>query len=167
MKRDQISRRTVLAGVGIATLTSTLPAMAQDGEQITVEMLNKHPENDRKRFVFHPRVVSLKPGDTVLFKAVDRGHNSASTEGMIPEGAEEWNGRIGMDVEVSFDKPGIYGYHCTPHAGVGMVALVVVEGEGKLDNLAAAKEVRQRGRAKDEWEEIWAEAEELGLLQET
>lgn len=82
----------------------------------------------------------------MLFKSVDRGHNSASIDGMLPEGAEEWNGKINDDIEVTFDKPGFYGYKCKPHATVGMVGLVVVEGEGKLDNLEAAQGVRQRGK---------------------
>ncbi|MEP5759923.1 MAG: pseudoazurin [Litoreibacter sp.] len=163
---EQITRRTILVSVGAATLATTLPAIAEDSGNV-VEMLNKHPDDKKKRFVFYPRVVSVQPGETILFKPVDKGHNSASIDGMLPKEAEEWNGRIGKEIEVTFDKPGFYGYKCTPHASVGMVALVVVEGEGKLDNLEAAKEVKQRGRAKKEWAEIWTEAEELGLLTET
>lgn len=134
---------------------------------VTVDMLNKHPEDKKQRYVFYPRVVSVKPGDTVLFKLVDRGHNSASIKGMLPEGAEDWNGKINKDVEVVFDTPGFYGYMCTPHSTVGMVGLVVVEGEGKMDNLEDAQSVKHRGKSKQAWEDIWEEAEEMGLLQET
>lgn len=162
-----LTRRTVLKSAAAATLITASPLSAQDSSQTVVEMLNKHPEDKRKRYVFHPRVVSVQPGETVLFKSVDKGHNSASIDGMIPEGVQDWNGKVGKDIEVTFDMPGMYGYECTPHATVGMVALVVVEGEGKLDNLEAAQSVRQRGRSKKEWVEIWAEAEELGLLTET
>ncbi|MEL6504895.1 MAG: pseudoazurin [Pseudomonadota bacterium] len=133
-------------------------------ETIEVKMLTKDPENKKNRNLFSPRIVKVKPGDTVKFVSEDKGHNSASTKGMIPEGAEPWKGKISKDVEVTFEKPGIYGYECTPHASLGMVGLVIVEGEGMTDNLEAAKEVRQRGKSKKVWKEIWAEVEEKGLL---
>ena len=160
-------RRKFLVATAAATLLPTLPAFAQGDDQVIVEMLTKHPTDSKLRNVFFPRVTSVQAGQTVLFKATDRSHNSASIDGMIPETAEEWDGRINEDVEVTFDVPGVYGYKCTPHAATGMVALIVVEGEGKLDNLEAAKGVRQRGRAKKVFEEIWEEAAELGFLEPT
>ncbi|WP_147112352.1 pseudoazurin [Tateyamaria sp. syn59] len=159
------SRRTFLAGSAAATLVPALPTKVFAQEPVTIEMLTKHPTDSRLRNIFLPRVISVEAGQTVLFKATDRSHNSASIDGMIPEAAEEWDGRINEDIEVIFDVPGIYGYKCTPHAATGMVALVVVEGEGKLDNLEAAQSVRQRGRAKKVFEEIWEEASEMGLLE--
>ena len=130
----------------------------------TVEMLNKHPEQPKARQVFYPRVLKIAPGDTVRFVATDRGHNSASSKGMLPEGAQPWKGKIGKDIEVTFNQPGIYGYECTPHVPQGMVGLIVVEGEGMNANLEAAKSVRKRGKGKKIWAEIWQEAEEKGLL---
>jgi pseudoazurin len=100
----------------------------------------------------------------VSFVPTDRSHNSASIDGMIPEAAEPWDGRINQSIDVTLTVPGIYGYKCTPHLALGMAGLIIVEGEGKLDNLEAAKAVRQRGRATQVWEEIWAEAEAAGLL---
>ena len=161
---SQMNRRTLITAASATALVPLMPTLALAQEVIAVEMLNKHPDDKKKRYVFYPRVVAVQPGETVVFKAVDKGHNSASIDGMLPDGAEAWNGKISKDIEVTFDKPGVYGYKCTPHATVGMVGLIVVEGEGKLDNLEEAKEVRQRGKSKKEWEEIWQEAEELGLL---
>lgn len=161
---SQINRRTLITAASATAFAPLMPTLAHAQEAIDVEMLNKHPDDKKKRYVFYPRVVSVQSGETVVFKAVDKGHNSASIDGMLPDGAEEWNGKINKEIEVTFDKPGFYGYKCTPHATVGMVGLIVVEGEGKLDNLEAAKEVRQRGKSKKEWEEIWQEAEDLGLL---
>lgn len=158
------TRRTFLATVSATAALTALP-VAADGHAHTVQMLNKHPEDSKQRNVFFPRVLSVQAGETVLFEATDRGHNAASIEGMQPDGIEEWDGGMNKDVAITFDKPGVYGYKCTPHAAAGMVGLVVVEGEGKLDNLEAAQGVRQRGRAKKIWEEIWAEAEEMGLLE--
>ena len=132
-----------------------------------VEMLNKAPDNPRNRYVYSPRILQVQPGDTVLFEPVDRGHNSASIDDMLPEGAEEWNSKINDDFEITFETPGFYGYACTPHSTVGMVGLIVVEGEGKLDNLEEAQGVRHRGKSRQAWEEIWDEAEEQGLLEPT
>ena len=76
---------------------------------------------------------------------------------MIPDGVDGWDGKINDEVEATLDQPGFYGYQCTPHASVGMVGLVIVEGEGMMDNLEAAQGVRQRGKARAVWEEIWEE----------
>ncbi|MEM9732262.1 MAG: pseudoazurin [Pseudomonadota bacterium] len=127
-------------------------------------MLTKDPDDRKNRNLFSPRIVKVKPGDTVKFVSAEKGHNSASSKGMVPEGTEGWKGKISKDIEVTFDKPGVYGYECTPHASLGMVGLVIVEGEGMTDNLEAAKKVRQRGKSKKVWQEIWAEVEEKGLV---
>lgn len=161
-----LNRRLLLASGGALLATNSI-GWAESTSTHTVEMLNKHPEDSKKSMVFFPRILSVMPGDVVTFKGVDKGHNSASLKGMVPEGADEWKGKINQDIEVTFTQPGFYGYQCTPHASMGMVGLIVVEGEGKLDNLEAAQAVRQRGRSKTAWEEIWAEAEAAGLLEAT
>lgn len=146
-----------------ALLPFVRPGFAQ-GATIEVGMYTKDPNNKKNRNAFIPRIVKVKPGDTVKFVAVEKGHNSASTRGMLPDGAEKWKGKINKDIEVTFEKPGIYGYECSPHVSLGMVGLVIVEGEGMTDNLEAAKSLKKRGRAKKVWNEIWAEVEEKGLL---
>jgi pseudoazurin len=158
-----ITRRTTLALTGAAaTATLWTPAIlrAQEATQHEVQMLNSHPETNTP-MVFLPRVLMVQPGDSVLFTAVDRGHNSVSYDEMIPEGAEGWNGGINEEVEVTFEIPGYYGYHCVPHTSVGMVGLVIVQGEGMDANLEAAQGVRHRGRARAAWDEIWEEAEAM------
>jgi len=159
-----IDRRTLL--IGASALMLPRPALAEDAVQ-EVQMLNVHPEDRRKRMVFYPLIQVVQPGDTIKFLSVDPGHNSQSIEGMIPEGAEAWKSRTSQDFELTLTVPGIYGYKCTPHYATGMVGLIIVEGEGKLDNLEAARAVRQRGRAAQVFDEIWAQAEADGLLSET
>lgn len=163
--KNSTSRRTFLAGTAAATLLPALPAFADGHGPTVVEMVNKHPENSKLRNAFFPRVLSVEAGTTVKFQSTDRGHNSSAIEGMIPEGAEAWDGKINEDIEVTFDTPGVYGYKCTPHAASGMVALIFVQGEGMLDNLEAAQDVRQRGKAKAVFSDLWEEAAEMGLLE--
>jgi len=157
----KFTRRTAIASSAAALLAR--PAVAQDAAVHEVKMLNVAPDNPRARQVFLPRIVVAQPGDTIRFVAVDRGHNSESIPEMMPEGAEAWEGAINDEIEVTVDVPGFYGYKCTPHATVGMVGLVIVQGEGMMDNLDDAQSVRQRGRARQVWDEIWEEAAELDL----
>lgn len=152
-----INRRVFLAASSALAVAG--PALAQTTHE--VQMLNADPDDPRVRQVFLPRLLVVSPGDTVRFVAVDRGHNSESLRGMVPEGSDGWRGRINEEVDVTLDVPGFYGYHCTPHSSVGMVGLIIVEGEGMMDNLEAAQGVRQRGRASAIWEEIWAEVAEM------
>ncbi|MEM9584403.1 MAG: pseudoazurin [Pseudomonadota bacterium] len=161
----RILRRSFLLSISAFCIFLPRRVSSADGTDTTVEMRNFHPTDEKARMVFYPRIVVVQPGETVLFKATDRGHNSASIEGMIPDGAAAWDGAISEDIAVSFTVPGFYGHVCTPHESVGMVGLVVVEGPGKLDNLESARAVRHRGRAKRIWGEIWAQAEADGLLE--
>ena len=159
-----ITRRTaLLSAAATASLALTLPARVLAATTHEVEMLNKHPEDRKLRQVFFPRIVTIEPGDTVKFVASDRGHNAQTSKGMIPDGAEDFRGKINQEVEVTFDQPGFYGYQCQPHYAIGMVGLVIVKGEGMMDNLEAAKGVKHRGKAKAVWGDIWAEVEQMEL----
>ena len=60
-----------------------------------VKMLNQGSEGF---MVFEPAVLKILPGDSVTFKATDAAHNSASISGMIPDGAQEWNGALSKDI---------------------------------------------------------------------
>jgi len=155
-----LSRRHILIGAGATGLMLAGPSWAATHE---VQMLNQHPEDRKRRMVFYPRLLQAQAGDTITFTPVDPAHNSASIDGMIPDGAEAWNGRMNKEISVTLDVPGFYGYKCTPHVALGMVGLIVVEGEGKMANYEAAKAVKHRGRVKRVFEEIWAEVEESGL----
>ncbi len=99
-----------------------------------VQMLNSGVEG---YMVFEPASLTVDPGDSVTFVATDLSHNSASIEGMIPEGAVPWSGKMSEDVTVTFDKTGIYVYQCTPHAMMAMVGVINV-GDTK-ENLTSIK----------------------------
>ncbi|KFL27275.1 hypothetical protein JP74_08910 [Devosia sp. 17-2-E-8] len=142
--------RLTLAGLVVAALSS-LPALAADFE---VKMLNKG--SDGSPMVFEPALTKIQPGDTVHFIAASKGHNAETIPGMFPEGAESFKSPIGKDFSFTFEKDGIYGIRCTPHYGMGMVAMIVV---GEPTNLDEAKGVKQPGKAADRFEAIFTQLE--------
>jgi pseudoazurin len=111
--------------------------------EFEVKTLNKGA--DGAAMVFEPAIVKIAPGDTVHFSAVDKGHDVLSIDGMIPDGATPFEGKLGEDLTVTFTVPGVYGYKCKPHYGMGMIGLVIV---GDPVNLDAVKALKQTGLAK-------------------
>ncbi len=126
-----------------ALLSDAVTAIA--GETHVVEMRNANPDDSNDANVFTPPILKIDTGDSVLFKVIDNGHNSASKRGVIPEGAEPWNGGMDEEIEITFTVEGTYGYICLPHYQMGMVGLILV-GDYSV-NLEDAKKVRQRGGA--------------------
>ena len=114
-----------------------------------IRMLNR---GEAGIMVFEPAFVEVAPGDTVHFRAVDKGHNAASIDGMVPDGAVTWTGGLNKDVTVTLDAEGVYGVRCVPHYGMGMVALIVVGDPGV--NLETARQVKQPGKAKQRMAEL-------------
>jgi pseudoazurin len=108
-----------------------------------VQMINQGPDGQRNWF--EPAVVRAQPGDTIRFVATDKGHNSAAV--VVPDGAEEWKGKLSQDVAVTLDVPGLYSYKCTPHFGLGMVGLVAVGDFSS--NLEAVRSARYPGKARE------------------
>ena len=130
---------TVLSGVIGAAMLAT-PAAAADH---VVKMLNKGKAG---MMVFEPALVKVAPGDTVTFVPTDKSHNAESIAGMLPAGAAPFKGKMNQPIKVIFAKPGVYGYKCLPHYGMGMVGVVVVGNPNA--NLAAAQAVGHPGKAK-------------------
>jgi len=110
--------------------------------EVEVKMLNKGAEG---LMVFEPALVKVAPGDSVKFVATDKGHNVETIKGMLPDGAAPFAGKNSEDVVVKFDQEGVYGVKCTPHYGMGMVAMIVA---GNPANEDQAKAVPQVGKAK-------------------
>ena len=159
-----ITRRTaLLSAAATASLALALPGRVLAATTHEVQMLNVHPEDRKLRQVFFPRIVVIEPGDSIKFVATDKGHNAQSSKDMTPDGGAEFKGKINEEIEVTFDTPGFYGYQCQPHYAIGMVGLIVVKGEGMMDNLDAAKEAKHRGKAKAVWGDIWAEVDGMDL----
>ena len=113
-------------------------------EDVTVEMLNKL---DKRNMVFSLEIVRINSGDTVFWKAADKGHNVEfiSKRG-VPEGVEKFKSKVGKDTEFNFTIPGIYAYWCTPHKTMGMIGFVIVDDD--LSNLDSIKKVKFLGKSK-------------------
>ncbi len=112
-------RQVFIATLLLGLLAST-PSFAETFE---VKMLN---QGQKGSMVFEPDFLHLKPGDKVKFIATHKSHNAATIDGMVPEGAQGFKGKINEELEVSFDHEGYYGIKCSPHYGMGMVMLIKV-----------------------------------------
>jgi pseudoazurin len=114
--------------------------------EIEVKMLNKG--SDGQAMVFEPATVKAAVGDVITFVPVDKGHDAAAVKDMIPEGVADFKGKMNETVKVTVEKEGAYVVKCTPHLGMGMIALVVV-GDAAPANLDAVKNGKLPKKARD------------------
>ena len=121
------------AMTGAAVEVSPNKIALSEGPVHEVKMLNSGADGI---MVFEPAVIKISKGDTVNFVATDMSHNSASLDGMIPAGADSWNGALSQDISITFTEEGVYVYQCTPHAMMAMVGVIQV---GEAVNLDAVK----------------------------
>ena len=140
--------KRLLAASCVAIATAFSFGGAASAETFTIEMLNADPDNKKEKMVYTTPVLRIQPGDSVTFIPTAKGHNAQAVKGMVPDGVELFKTKLNKEETVTFDTPGVYGYKCTPHYAAGMVGLIIVEGEGWDANLAAAKEVKHRGKAR-------------------
>lgn len=142
------------AAATIAVLALATGAHAADFE---VKMLNKGSNGEA--MVFEPASLKVAVGDTVHFVPTDKGHDAATVKGLIPEGVTDVTGKMNQELVLKVEKEGAYVIKCSPHWGMGMVALVVA-GDAPPANLAAIKDAKM---AKKTRERLDAEIAALGL----
>lgn len=142
-------KRLELVAVALAAMMSAGVAQAADHE---VKMLNKGANG---AMVYEPDFIRAAIGDTVTFVPTDKSHDVASIKGMTPAGLEPFKGKISEKVTLQLASEGVYGVKCTPHYGMGMVALIVA---GKPVNLEEARAVKHPGRAQKKFEALLAQA---------
>ena len=109
----------------------------------TIEMLNKL---DNEYMVFSKKIVYIDSGDTVFWKATDKGHNVEFVKGAVPAGVEAFKSKLNQDTEYKFNIPGIYVYWCTPHKTMGMIAFVIVGND--LSNFNEVAKAKFLGKSK-------------------
>ena len=146
-----------MKSVLLATIAAVTMMTAEfaSGEEVEIKMLNKGAKGE---MVFEPDVVKINPGDTIEFEPIDKGHNAETIKGMIPTGAEPFKSKINAEFSVTLTENGVYGIRCTPHFGVGMVALIVV---GTPENVEETKAIAVKvpAKAKKVFEELFAQVD--------
>ena len=99
---------------------------------------------------YSKEVAYINVGDTIEWLPKHEGHNVHFLVGpnmnSLPKSSE-----VDAFHSVSFDVPGVYLYHCTPHGNMGMLGLVIVGSDfhnlkeiNKLELSSTAKSVLQR-----------------------
>ena len=130
-------------------LSSFTSAFADD---TTIEMLNK---SGKEIMVFSNKIVRVNVGETVYWKATNKGHNVEFIKGGTPEGVPKFKSKMNKDTQFKFEKPGIYAYWCTPHKMMGMIGFVIV-GDDK-SNLEVIKSIKFVGKSKKLAEELFSQ----------
>ncbi|MEL6317633.1 MAG: pseudoazurin [Pseudomonadota bacterium] len=133
-------RTTLLAVMMLAGGLSAATAAEHE-----IQMLNKS-EATGDRMVYEPAFIEVAVGETVTWRAADKGHNVEFIKDGVPDGVEGFKSKINKEVSYTFETPGVYFYKCTPHFGMGMVGMIVVGGD--TSNLEAASSARFVGRSK-------------------
>ena len=134
----------------VLTFFGTLFLQAANAGDITIEMLNKR--SDGEKMVYSADIARVESGTTITWIPTSKGHNVHFIAG--PDG---WDlpkkSKNNKEVSITFDIPGVYLYQCTPHATMGMIALVIVEegGEVPLNDVSKAK---VRGKSKKKLKEL-------------
>tara|TARA_B000000532_G_C18570827_1_gene278388 strand:+ start:115 stop:549 length:435 start_codon:yes stop_codon:yes gene_type:complete len=121
-------------------------------DDMTIDMLNKR--DDGAKMVYSEDIARINVGDTITWLPASKGHNVHFIAG--PDGWElPKKSKNNKEVAISFDTPGVYLYQCTPHASMGMIALVIVgEDTSNLDAIAKAK---VRGKSKRKLKKLLGE----------
>ena len=122
------------------------------GADMSIDMLNKR--DDGAKMVYSEDIARIELGDTITWNPKSKGHNVHFIAG--PEGWElPKKSKNNKEVSITFDTPGIYLYQCTPHASMGMIALVVVGDD--TSNLDAIAGYKARGKSKKKLKSLLAD----------
>ena len=136
--------------IAAVIIASTLLAGMANAEEFEVKMLNKGAKG---LMVFEPDFIKAASGDTIKFVPVSKGHNVESAKGMLPEGVEAFKSKISDEFVLTVEKDGLYGIKCTPHYGLGMVALIAV---GVPANDAEARAAKHPKKAQERFAEAFS-----------
>lgn len=133
----EIEMKMRMTALGLAAGVLGLLAAPAFAENIEVHMLNKGAEGV---MVFEPAYIKAKPGDTVTFISVDKGHYVESVKDMLPAGVAPFKSKMNENYVLTVKEPGAYLVKCTPHFAMGMVAVIAVgDNPANLDQIVAAK----------------------------
>ena len=127
----------------VAMLFATTFFSSANAADMTIDMLNK--DADGNKMVYSKEVARVAIGDTITWLPASKGHNVHFIS--APDGIKKLpKSKLNKEFSFTFEKAGIYLYQCTPHKGMGMIALVVVD--DNLDNLKNISKARVLGKSK-------------------
>tara|TARA_B100001057_G_scaffold236920_1_gene237255 strand:- start:6650 stop:7081 length:432 start_codon:yes stop_codon:yes gene_type:complete len=133
----------------MTALMATLSTSVALAEDISIDMLNKR--DDGAKMVYSEDIARIDVGDTITWLPKSKGHNVHFIAG--PEGWElPKKSKNNKEVAITFDTPGVYLYQCTPHASMGMIAMVVVGGD--TSNLDSVSKMKIRGKSKKKFKAL-------------
>lgn len=142
--------RGMLISALTITMFNSFPVFAK---VIEVKMLNRGLEG---AMVFEPSYIKADVGDEIKFIAIDKGHNVESIKNMLPPQIKPFKSPMNKDYSLTLEAAGFYGLKCTPHYGMGMVALLEV---GDVSSSANSAGVKHPGKAKKRFIKLWDLAE--------
>lgn len=114
---------------------TSIQAASGDAKTIIVDVVHQiidpNAETTFEAFRFEPDYLLLKPGTTIRFEGSVGRHTVSTVKGMYPKGAKPFEIRGKPQMDIKFDKEGVYGIRCRVHGRHGMAMLIVV---GKPDS---------------------------------
>ena len=136
----------------LVIMMSTMLLSAAHSEEVVeptlvIEMLNKR---DKEKMLYSDELVRVNVGDTISWVPTSKGHNVQFVS--VPEGVEKIKSKLSKEVSYTFETEGVYLYLCTPHAGMGMIGLVIVG--DSLENLDSVKKHKLMGKAKKKFKKL-------------
>ena len=117
-------------------------------DNTTVEMLNKR--DDGAKMAYSEDITRIGVGETITWVPTSKGHNVQFVS--VPEGVEKVKSKLSKEFSYTFETEGVYLYLCTPHAGMGMIGLVIVG--DSLDNLKSVKKHKLMGKSKKKFKKL-------------
>ena len=145
-------KKLKIVALFLALIMAVLIAPNVYAADMEIEMLNRR--DDGAKMVYNIDVARIDAGDTITWVPTTKGHNVHFIAG--PDG---WDlpkkSKNGKEVAITFDTPGVYLYQCTPHASMGMIALVVVGDD--LSNKDAIAKAKVRGKSKKKLKKLIGE----------
>ena len=114
---------------------------------LVIEMLNK---KGKQKMIYSEEIARVQVGDTISWVPTSKGHNVQFVS--VPEGVEKIKSKLGKEVSYTFETEGVYLYLCTPHAGMGMIGLVLVG--DSLENLDSVKKHKLMGKSKKKFKKL-------------
>lgn len=138
----------------LATTLLIGSAIAASAETIEIDMLNKNAAGDQ--MVFSQELIRAEVGDVIRFIPTDKSHNAQSARNALPEGQEDFRGKMNKEVEYTVTETGLTAVICQPHQAMGMVALIVVGND--FSNAEQILGARIPGKGMDKIEALLEEA---------